>query len=403
MKILIADKFEKQGIEKLLELGCEVVVSPELKDDALARGIRESKCRVLIVRSTTVPEEAIKSSRHLGLIIRAGAGYNNIDVAAASAASVLVANCPGKNATAVAELTFGLILALDRRIPDNVADLREGKWAKKEYAKAPGLKGRTLGVVGVGRIGALVIKRAHAFEMNVLAWSRSLTREKAEALGVARVERPEDVAAGSDVISVHLAATPETAKLAGKAFFEAMQQGAYFVNTARAEVVDFDALARAVREKGIRVGLDVFADEPGPSDDVFNDTIMGLDGVVYGTHHIGACTDQAQMAVADETVAIVKGYKSAGEVRNCVNLTSEVKSKGVLIVRHRNRPGVLAHVLGELSHAGINVREMENVICKGEEGACAQIRLDSEPSSEVLSKIQKSDDNILGITLATSE
>ena len=204
-------------------------------------------------------------------------------------------------------------------------------------------------------------------------------------------------------IRPHLASTPETNKLIGAHFFDEMKLGAYFINTARAEVVDHEALAQAVREKGIRVGLDVFADEPGPSDEEFSDSIVGLDGVVYGTHHIGACTDQAQMAVADEAVAIVRVYKTGGHVRNCVNLTVGASPKGVLIVRHRNRPGVLAHVLGELSHAGINVREMENVICKGEEGACAQIRLDSEPSADVLARIERSDENILAITLAATK
>ena len=403
MRVLIADKFEEPGIEKLRALGCEVVCRPELKDPALASAARETGCRVLIVRSTQVGKATIEAGGQLGLIIRAGAGYNTIDVAAASAASVLVANCPGKNATPVAELTFGLILALDRRIPDNVVDLRQGKWAKKEYAKAPGLKGRTLGIVGVGRIGALVAKRAQAFEMNVMGWSRSLTTEQASELGMVRVDLPEEVAVGSDIVSVHLAATPETNRVIGKHFFDAMKPGAHFINTARAEVVDYDALAQAVRENGIRVGLDVFADEPGPGDDQFSDSIIGLDGVVYGTHHIGASTHQAQMAVADDTVAIVEEYMATGHVRNCVNLSVGKAPKGVLVVRHRNRPGVLAHVLGELSHAGINVREMENVICHGEEGACAQIRLDSEPSADVLARIEKSDDNILGITLAAAK
>ncbi len=177
MRVLIADKFEEPSIEELRALGCDVLVNPELKDHALAQAVEQTECRVLIVRSTVVTKEVIKAGKQLGLIIRAGAGFNTIDVTAASAASVLVANCPGKNATAVAELTFGLILALDRRIPDNVIDLRNGKWAKKEFSKARGLKGRTLGIVGVGRIGELVARRARAFEMNIVGWGRSLTSE----------------------------------------------------------------------------------------------------------------------------------------------------------------------------------------------------------------------------------
>ena len=292
MKILVADKISQAGIDRLQGLGCDVVCAPDLAGEALVRALAESECRILLVRGTKVTGEAIRASRHLSLIVRVGAGYNSIDVRAASAASVMVANCPGRNATAVAELTFGLILALDRRIPDNVADLRAGKWAKKEYSKAPGLKGRTLGVVGVGRIGERVVCRALAFEMNVVGWSRSLTPKAAAELGMVRVKTPVAVAACSDIVSVHLAANAETNKLIGEAFFDEMKPGAYFVNTARAEVVDHEALAQAVREKGLRVALDVFPNEPDAHDTVFDDSVVHLDGVVYGTHHIGASTDQ---------------------------------------------------------------------------------------------------------------
>lgn len=402
MKVLVADSISEVGVDHLRTLGCDVACAPDATGEALARAVAESDCNILVVRGTQVTADVIRAGKHLSLIVRVGAGCDSIDIAAASAESVFVANCPGKNAAAVAELTLGLILALDRRIPDNVVDLRNGRWAKKEYSRSPGLKGRTLGIVGLGRIGELVARRAHAFEMAVVAWSRSLTTETAARLGLVRVESPQDVAARSDVVSVHLAATPETDQLIGKQFFQKMKPGAYFINTARAEVVDYDALAWAVREKDIRVGLDVFADEPPAHAKEFSDPILKLDGVVYGTHHIGASTEQAQTAVAVEAVEIIKEYVATGLVRNCVNLSVGTIPSGVLVVRHRNRPGVLANVLGELSHAGINVREMENVICRGEEGACAQIRLDSQPSAEVLSRIEKSDQNILGITLAVA-
>ena len=400
MKILVADRISEEGVDHLRALGCDVACVPDATGEVLARAVAESDCNILVVRGTKVTADIIRAGKNLSLIVRVGAGYDSIDIATASAESVFVANCPGKNAAAVAELTLGLILALDRRIPDNVVDLRNGRWAKKEYSRSPGLKGRTLGIVGVGRIGELVARRAQAFEMAVVAWSRSLNTETAARLGLDRVESPQDVAAGSDVVSVHLAATPETERLIGKQFFQKMKPGAYFINTARAEVVDYDALAWAVREKGIRVGLDVFADEPAAHAKEFDDPFVKLDGVVYGTHHIGASTEQAQTAVAVEAVEIIKEYVATGLVRNCVNLSVGAIPSGVLVVRHRNRPGVLANVLGELSHAGINVREMENVICQGEEGACAQIRLDSQPSADVLSRIEKSDQNILGITLA---
>jgi D-3-phosphoglycerate dehydrogenase len=401
MKVVVADKFESDGIDQLKRLGCDVHCEPALSGDTLVEAVRKIDPRVLVVRSTKVPAAVIEAGHALGLIVRAGAGFNTIDVTAASANSVFVANCPGKNASAVAELTMGLILSLDRRIPDNVQDLRAGTWAKKKYSKAAGLKGRTLGVIGLGQIGREVVRRAQAFDMWVMAWSRSLAHDLAADLGVVYADSPEEVASKCDIISVHLAANSDTRGLVNAELFKHMRPGATFINTARADVVDYTALADAVRDKGIRVGLDVFAEEPGGGDGTFADPIMHADGVVYGTHHIGASTDQAQAAIADETVSIIHRYLQTGQVSNCVNLCRDRPPEGVLVVRHRNQPGVLANVLGELSYAGINVREMDNVIYEGEAGACAQIRLDHRPDQDVLQRIAASNNHILNISLAT--
>ena len=166
MKVLIADKFERSGLDGLKATGCEVIFNPDLKEESLRKAIEETGADVLIVRSTKVTEPMLESG-HLSLVVRAGAGYDNIDITAASARGIYVANCPGKNSVAVAELAFGLILALDRRIPDNVADLRAGKWDKKEYSKARGLYGLTLGVLGFGNVGQEMARRAQAFGMHL--------------------------------------------------------------------------------------------------------------------------------------------------------------------------------------------------------------------------------------------
>src|ERR671919_119885 len=171
MKVLVADAFEKSGVDGLKAVGCDVICDPDLKDEALRTAIADSGAEVLVVRSTKVTAPMLDAGR-LALVVRAGAGYNTIDVAAASTRGIYVSNCPGKNAIAVAELALGLILALDRRIPDNVADLRAGTWNKKEYSKARGLYGRTLGLLGVGSIGREMIRRAAAFGLNVVIWSR---------------------------------------------------------------------------------------------------------------------------------------------------------------------------------------------------------------------------------------
>src|SRR5262245_45570989 len=248
MRVLIADKFEESGRIGLRSIGCEISFKPDLKDEALVEVIAKEKPDVLIVRGTKVTEPMLAAGP-LKLVVRAGAGYNTIDVAAASRRGIYVANCPGKNSIAVAELAFALILALDRRVADNVIALRAGQWNKKEFSKARGVFGRTLGLVGVGKIGQEMIPRARAFGMNVVAWSRSLTREKAEALGVERKESPLDVARAADIVSVHVALKPDTKLLVGADFFNAMKEGSYFINTARGEVVDQQALAVAMRTR----------------------------------------------------------------------------------------------------------------------------------------------------------
>ncbi|MFQ5723973.1 MAG: NAD(P)-dependent oxidoreductase [Terriglobia bacterium] len=324
MKVLVADKFPDPALQRMKGLGFEVVYQPDLKGEALNREVATSGAEVLVVRSTKVTEQTLEGSQ-LSLVIRAGSGYDTIDVGAASRRGIYVSNCPGKNSVAVAELAMGLLLALDRRIADNVQQLREKKWNKKEFAKARGLKGRTLGILGVGTIGRLMIERAKAFGMKVVAWSRSLTPEKAAALGIERKKSPEEVAAVADAISVHVAMTPETKGLCGERFFAAMKPGAYFVNTSRGGVVDEEALKRAIREKGIRAGLDVFAQEPSSATGTFEDDIVELEGVIYGTHHIGASTDQAQMAIAEETIRILRHYRDQEQVPNVVNQEAAAK------------------------------------------------------------------------------
>src|SRR5678815_2630670 len=170
MKVLIADQFEQSGIDAIVAAGCDVLYQPSLADQQLADALTAMRPDVLIVRSTKVTEPMLADTS-LSLIVRAGAGVNTIDVNGASRRGIYVSNCPGKNAVAVAELTFALMLALDRRIADNVIDLRAGRWNKKEYAKARGLFGRTLGIIGYGNIGQEMARRAHGFGMRTIVWS----------------------------------------------------------------------------------------------------------------------------------------------------------------------------------------------------------------------------------------
>ena len=413
MKVLVADKFEKSGIEGLEAAGCEVVYQPDLKEDSLTQAIAATGADVLVVRGTKVTAPMLDAGR-LSLIVRAGAGYNTIDVAGASKRGIYVSNCPGKNAIAVAELAFGLILSLDRRIPDNVAEMRAGTWNKKEYSKAQGLYGRTLALLGVGNIGQEMIRRAAGFGMRIVIWSRRFDRERraltdleAREMGIEGAMRavpimlaptPADAVSDADVVSVHLALGPETKGLVNAALLSRMKPGTIFINTARGEVVDHAALAAAVKERGVRVGLDVYANEPAAATAPFKDDLAELPGV-YGTHHIGASTDQAQEAIAAETVRIIRSYKETGRVPNVVNLARRTPATHMLVVRHRDRPGVLAHVFSHLRQANLNVQETENIVFEGAEAAVARINLDGEPPSALCQKMKADNADVLDLQL----
>jgi D-3-phosphoglycerate dehydrogenase / 2-oxoglutarate reductase len=397
MRVLIADKFPDEGQTELLQAGFEVVYGPDLKDDELTAAIISSLADILVVRGTRVTRDMLEVGR-LSLVIRAGAGYNTIDVKTASSRGIYVTNCPGRNSIAVAELAFGLILSLDRRIPDNVSDLRQGRWNKKEYSKARGVFGRTLGLIGIGRIGLEMTSRARAFGMPVVAWSRSLTLERAEKLGIELKQSALEVASASDVVSVHVALNDDTKNLIDEKFFNAMKPGSYFINTSRAEVVDQAALVQTVKERGLRAGLDVFAGEPAGGVGTVEDDIFKLDGVI-GTHHIGASTDQAQQAIAEETVRIIREYKETGRAPNVVNLAKKTPATHLLVVRHFDRVGVLANVFDQLKEAGINVEETENVVFEGAVAAVARIHLDSAPSEVVLNAIKTNSQDIIELSL----
>jgi D-3-phosphoglycerate dehydrogenase len=286
------------------------------------------------------------------------------------------------------------MLALDRRIADNVIALRAGEWNKKEFSKARGLFGRTLGLIGIGKIGQEMIPRARAFGMPVIAWSRSLTPKKADQLGIEAKGSPLEVAQAADVVSVHVALNPDTKGMIGTDFFNSMKEGAYFINTSRGETVDQRALVNLIHAKGIRAGLDVFAIEPPSAVADFEDPIAN-ETRVYGTHHIGASTDQAQEAIAAETVRIVRAFKETGQVPNVVNLAEQTPATHRLVVRHRDRPGVLAQVLDAIKAEQINVQEMENIVFDGAEAAVARINLDKAPSNGTLDRLRAGNGDIM--------
>jgi D-3-phosphoglycerate dehydrogenase len=398
MKVLLADSLPETTIDHLTAMGVQVVNKPKLKAEELAGAIDDAD--VLVVRSTEVHADCISTAKNLSLIIRAGAGVNNIDMKAANARGIYVSNCPGKNSIAVAELAMGLLLAIDRRIPDNVTDLRNAKWNKSEYSKADGIFGKTVGVIGAGQIGKEFIKRAKAFGMDVVVWSRSLTKEKAETLGARYSATIEELIPQCDVISVHLALKPETKKIITKEMIAMMRPRTIFLNTSRWEVVDEPALLEAAKSGTIRVGADVFSGEPEDKTSPFTNGLASLPNV-YGTHHIGASTEQAQNAIADETVAIIRQYKERGTVKNWVNKAKVTAAKYQMVIRHYDKPGVLANVFNDLKSAEINIQEVENLIFEGTQTACCTLKLDAQPPEKTLQSISARTNEVIQAQLVT--
>jgi len=399
MRILFADTFPDAQLRTLAAHGHDCVHRPELDAATLPEAL--PGCDILVVRSTRVTAEALAAGDGLTMVIRAGAGVNTIDWQAAAERGVYVCNTPGKNAVAVAELTIGLLVALDRRIPDAVADLRAGRWRKKAYSEAAGLAGRRLAIVGFGAIGMAVAVRARALEMEVLVEDKPGRRPDVVAhihhLGVALMADLPALLTAADAVTIHVPASDTTSGLVDRGFLSHLRQGALLVNTSRADVVDEGALLEAIEAKDLRVALDVFAGEPASGAAEF-DSPLARHPNVYGTHHIGASTGQAQAAIADEVVAIIDGLAD-GVIRHCVNLREVSEGTTTLTIRHHNQVGVLARVLGVLRGAGLNVEQMQNRIFAGGAAATATIEVAGRVPDDVVAAVSAESD-VIGVSVA---
>jgi D-3-phosphoglycerate dehydrogenase len=393
MRVLIADSFEQSGRDALESAGFAIDYQPQLDAGGLASAVKDAD--VLVVRSTKVAAEVFAEPGPLGMVIRAGAGHNTIDSKSAAAHAVFVANVPGKNAVAVAELTMGLMLAIDRRIPENVAAARAGNWNKREFSQSEGLLGKTLGIIGLGQIGLAVAERAVGFGLNVLALEKNRSRsieERMQELGIVGIKDLGDLVEQSHVISLHLPGSEETRHLVDRPFLARMRPGAILINTSRGDVIDEEALLESIDEKSLRVGLDVFADEPGSGTGSFESPLVKHPRV-YTTHHIGASTSQAQEAIAAEVVEMIIDYER-GIARNVVNLTPPDPGGSLLVVRHFDRVGVLSAVLGSLREAGLNVQEMKNEVFSGAGASVASIHVQGVIPEEVLESVVRHPDVI---------
>ena len=399
MRLLIADKLHPRAVEELRALPIDVVYEPDLTKESLETKL--PGVGVLVVRSTEVTAAALEKAKTLHLIVRAGAGYQTIDVRAASRRGIYVANCPGKNAAAVAELVFGLLLAIDRRIPDALLSLRSGKWERAEYGKAEGLLGKTIGIAGMGAIGKEVAHRAKAFGLTPIGWSRSLTPMRAAELGIGHASSLEELASKSQILTLHLPINERTRGIVSSRVFAALPPRAIFVNAARADLVDQGALREAVM-RGLRVGIDVYADEPKGKSAYPNELFgpaTANGGFIYGTPHIAAATDQAQLAIATETVRVIRSFLLEGNVPNVVNVTTAV-AKFQIVIRMLDKVGTFANVLAVLKRHGINVEEVTNTVFEGGGASCAKLRVVSRPSEVCLQEVRAFDE-VLQVDVVT--
>ena len=387
MRVLLADAIDPSTVGVLTDRGHDCVSDPKLTADDLPDRI--AGFEALVVRSTKVTAATIQAADALELIVRAGAGTNTLDVDAASEVGIYVTNVPGRNAIAVAELTMGLLLAIDRRIADNVADLRTGSWNKSSYSKADGLFGKVMGIVGLGEIGFAVAERASAFGLDVRAIRKDrdeATEERIRSLGIELEDSLEELVATADIVSIHVPATPETDSMFDARMLGRMKEGAILLNTSRGDIVDEAALLDALETRALRAGLDVYPDEPGSGATDWSSKLAQHPNVV-GTHHIGASTAQAQKAVAEGVVEVLDAFVR-GEILNCVNLAPTRLGTHTLHVRHFDRVGVLAGVFDVLRRRELNVEQMENRVFEGRNAAVATIDVVGDVGPDLIAALE---------------
>lgn len=385
MKILVACELRDSALEELHALAQEVDYRPRAAPAELREAIGDVS--ILVVRNARVSAEVIQRGRKLQMVVHAGSGPGDIALEEASTAGVFVTHCPDQHATAVAELTIGLIIALDRRIVENTLALREGQWIRDSFADARGLAGRTLGILGYGEIGRRVARRAQALEMRIVAWPPPPAGGPPEP-GIEFCNWPRELARASDVVTVHAVGEDEDERevLVDAEFLDSLPEGATLVHVGHPGGVDPAALARAIEQRRLRVGVDVYVSEPASDRARVRFPLCELPGVVC-TQHIGPLTEQARQAIADEVVRIVRAFLVSGDVLNCLNLCERSPATWQLVLRVRDQVGVMASILEAVRADGINAEEISSRVFTGAKAAWCTIALDERPSQEALDAI----------------
>lgn len=374
--------FSPAGISTLEEEKHEVIYDKNLSDEKLTDAMVTHCPDILIVRSTKVTASTIDANPHLSLIIRAGAGYDTINVTHASNKGVMVANCPGKNSTAVAELTMGLILNIDRRLGENYKLLKECKWRKGMFADCLGLKGRTLGLIGFGNIAQRVAQRALAFEMKIVAYDvfQKLTE------GVEFVSSVDDVLAQADIVSLHVPNLKETENMVNAEFLRKMKHSAVLINTARGElVIEDDLLEHLNSNDQFWYGTDVFRGEPSAKECDWEHP-LGVHPRVYGSHHIGASTKQAEDEIGEETVRICQVFSKSGQIDD-VNWVNKDRTppKQTLTVKAQKGAKTYSDIFTTLEENDWTITSSETTACEG--GKAVIIKINGEGSVDIKERL----------------
>lgn len=387
MKILIACEMPDFALNDLQSLGSEVLYEPTLTSETLPSKVRD--VGILIVESTRVTAEVLQRGQALQMIVRRGAGVSNIAVTEASVQGVCVSHCPSQHAVAVAELTLGMTLCLDRGICDRATSLRDAR-KRQQATVGRGLHGRTLGVLNYGVVGAEVAKLARAFGMEVLAWSPTISPTPGRdepANEVEFTDWPRELARRCDVVTVYSAPDASDDVLVDSEFLANMREHGYLVHIGNPGVIDEHALASAIERKSLRVAIDAYSSASGREAPRFRSKLLDNPGVI-GTHALGERTTQALHATAAEAVRIVREFLVAGVLLHCVNVVERSPATWQLVLRLRDAVGVMAAVMEAIRADGVNAEEITSRVFTGAQAAWCTIALDERPSAEALETIR---------------
>lgn len=393
-RVLVVDRLGAHALDGLRAAGCDAIQNPMLEGATLPDAMRDIEPHILVTRDACVDDRVLGATERLALVIGTGPTIERIDVEAASNRGIFVAHCPGRTASAVAELAWTMILACDRDLVNATQRARAGQ-RSEGGREAPGIAGRTLGVVGLGQVGQEVARRGIAFGMHVVAWSRHITEARCNALGIDYCANLVNLAKLSDVVNVSVTGNEESEGLLGDKFFQALRTGSTIVNTSLGSVVNERALLNACRSKGIRAGLDLHSADGLSSPGSPLAELLAEPGV-FATLDAAAHTAQARESIDHDVVRIVRQWLETGTVHSCVNRSSVSSATTLIHVRHLNRPGVLVGIFDVLGQASINVEEMENVICEGNQAAIARIHLNELPTERTMRQIREAP-HVLGV------